>query len=88
MVEQRNREVTYENNYPVMFFYVTARHKYREVVAEFSSNRGYFAGVREIGFLRNHYASAQDNVLYVEPGGDNVNTSRSDFTTLDGQMVV
>lgn len=76
----RNLEVVQENDYPVMFFYLTCRHKYREVVAPFSYDRAYFVGVREIAFTRERYTVAFDNDQYIEPAGDLFNTERNDFT--------
>lgn len=68
-----------ENNYPVMSFYLTCRHGYREVEAYFSSDKAYFAGVRELAFTREDYASAADLDLYVETLSDFSNAVRNDF---------
>lgn len=84
----RNEAVVFESDYPVMFFYLTSRHAYREVTAEFSHDRAYFAGVREISFSRERYTTAYDNKLYIEPGGDLLNTALNDFTMSDGRFVV
>jgi hypothetical protein len=84
----RNEAVVFESDYPVMFFYLTCRHKYREVIAEFSHNRAYFAGVREIAFTRENYTIANDANQYQEPAGDLTNTERNDFVRIDGVMTV
>lgn len=84
----RNLEVVRENDYPVMFFYVTCRHKYREIEASFTHNRAYFVGIREIAFTRDRYAVAFDNDQYIEPAGDVLNSERNDFTQIDGIMTV
>jgi hypothetical protein len=86
--ELRNESVILESDYPVMFFYLTCFHKYREVLAELSHDRAYFVGIREIAFLRDHYGLASDTTQYNEPVGDFANTQRSDFTFVDGQMRV
>lgn len=84
----RNEAVVFENDYPVMFFYLTCRHFYREVRAEFSHDRAYFVGIREIAFTREKYATAYDNTLYIEPGGDLLNTDRNDFAMNSGKFIV
>lgn len=84
----RNTQVRYEQNMPVMFFYLTARHKYKEVTAPFSYNRAYFVGIREIAFTRENYTVAFDSTQYVEPAGDLLNVERNDFVTRDGVMEV
>lgn len=75
----RNTAVIFEQNYPVMFFYLTCRHKYREVIANFDHDRAYFAGVREVAFTRDTYTVAHDNTQYIEPGADTNNLERNDF---------
>jgi hypothetical protein len=84
----RNLEVVKESDYPVMFFYLTCRHKYREVEAPFSYDRAYFVGIREIAFTRDSYTVAYDNDHYIEPSGDLLNTERNDFTQDNGILVV
>jgi hypothetical protein len=79
-VSTLNRDqVVLEQDYPVMFFYLTARHKYREVQAPFSHDRAYFVGIRELSFIRQHYATATDDRLYVESNVDTANAERNDF---------
>lgn len=71
--------VLIEQNMPVMFFYLTCRHMYRMVSAEFENDKAYFAGVREIAFTREHYTAASDQGMYVENSGDFTNVLRNDF---------
>jgi hypothetical protein len=68
-----------ENNYPVMFFYLTCRHKYRELETYFEDNKAYFVGVRELAFTREHYVQASDTAMYTENLGDFTNAWRNDF---------
>jgi hypothetical protein len=84
----RNREVAFENDYPVMYFYLTCRHGYREVTAAFSHDRAYFAGINEIAFTRERYTQAHDNTQYIEPGADLLNMERNDFVNDGGGLVV
>lgn len=84
----RNTEVVMDNDMPVMFFYLTCRHKYREVVAPFSHDRAYFVGIREIAFTRERYTAAYDEDTYVEPGGDLLNTKRNEFVNVDGILSI
>lgn len=79
-VSSLNRDrVVIEQNYPVMFFYLTCRHKYREVEALFSYDRAYFVGVRQIAFLRDNYMTAFDTSMYIEPAADTQNIERNEF---------
>lgn len=71
--------VAYENDYPVMYFFIQSRHKYRTVSAKFQYDKAYFAGVREIAFLRNDFSKSRDSKTYIEVGADTVNTRRNDF---------
>jgi hypothetical protein len=73
--------VVIEQNYPVMFFYLPCRHGYREVEAKFSHDRAYFAGVRELAFLRDNYMTAYDTGTYIEPAADTQNIERNEFLT-------
>jgi hypothetical protein len=68
-----------ENDMAVMFFYVTARHTYRELEAYFEEDRAFFVGVRELAFTRDHYSVASDQSLYVDVLGDRNNLLRNDF---------
>jgi hypothetical protein len=79
-VSTLNRDqVVLEQDYPVMFFYLTARHKYREVQEPLSHDSAYFVGIRELSFIRQHYATATDDRLYVESNVDTANAERNDF---------
>jgi hypothetical protein len=79
-VSSLNRDsVVIEQNYPVMFFYLTCRHAYREVEAKLSNDRAYFVGVRELAFLRDNYMSAFDTSTYIEPNADTLNIERNEF---------
>jgi hypothetical protein len=86
--ELRNEAVVFENDYPVMFYYLTCRHRYREVVANFENDKGYFVGIREVSFQRERYATSFDSDQYIEPAGDLLNTERNDFTMQNGTMVI
>lgn len=88
IVALKNTSVVFEQTMPVMFFYLTCRHHYREVAATFDNNRAYFAGVREIVFNREHYTIAADSDLYIEAGADFINTERNDFVSSDRGLVV
>jgi hypothetical protein len=88
VAELRNEAVVFESDFPVMFFYLTCRHKYREVVAPFSHDRAYFVGIKEIAFTRERYTAATDSTNYREPAGDLLNTERNDFVQVDGVMVI
>jgi hypothetical protein len=81
-------DVVVEQSFPVMSFYLTARHRYRELEAEFSHNRAYFAGVREIFLLRERYTKASDTNLYVEIGGDSVNLLSTDFVHDENALII
>lgn len=75
-----NQPVAFEQDYPVMFFYLQCRHAYREVYSGFDYDKAYFAGIREIAFTRDEYQNQRDMDTYIELGGDLVNTERNDFT--------
>jgi hypothetical protein len=80
-VSTLNRDrVVLEQDYPVMFFFLTCRHTYREVEAKFSHDRAYFAGVREVAFLRDNYMTAFDTGTYIEPNADTLNIERNEFS--------
>jgi hypothetical protein len=77
-----------EQEWPVMFFYVTARHRYREVQASFEKDRGYFVGVKELAFTRDQYAVEHDQELYIESTGDDVNVWVNDFVQIENTWAV
>ncbi len=88
-VSSLNRDaVVFEQSYPVMFFYLTARHRYREISASLTYDRAYFVGIRQIAFLRERYSKATDTNLYVEIGGDTVNLAASDFVRNNNSLVI
>jgi hypothetical protein len=68
-----------EQNYPAMFFYLTARHKYREVSASFVDDRAYFVGIRQLAFTRDIYTIPSDQEVYVDVLDDFTNVVRNDF---------
>jgi hypothetical protein len=72
-------QVAFEQGFPVMFFYLTSRHFYRQVQATFQYDRAYFVGIRELAFTRDHYTVAEDTPIYVDVLGDHVNAWRNDF---------
>lgn len=83
LVATLNREaVVFEQTFPVMFFYLACRHRYRHVTAPLTHDRAYFAGVREIAFTRERYSVASDTALYVETMGDYQNADTNDFLNI------
>lgn len=88
IIELRSSQTVFENQYPVMFFYLTCRHKYREITASLSHDRAYFVGIREVAFTRDNYSIPFDGEHYIESGADFVNTERNDFTNDNGVLVV
>lgn len=85
-VSSLDREsVIVEKQFPVTSFYVTCRHNYRISQAQFEHDRAYFVGIKEIAFLRNHYATRHDAPIYIETGGDPLNIEGNDLApTNDG----
>jgi hypothetical protein len=77
-----------EKNFPVMSFYLTSRHSYRVSIGAFENDRAYFAGVRQIAFTREHYASKFDQDFYIESIGDNLNVESNDFYTDNNTWVI
>jgi plastocyanin len=71
--------VVFEQSLPVMFFFLTCRHTYKVLQAQFEQNRAYFAGTNDIQFLRHNYEAASDTPLYIESGADNYNSVVQDF---------
>jgi hypothetical protein len=79
-----NREgIVLDQSMPVMYFFLTCRHAYKELLATFDNNRAYFAGVNELSFIRNVYTTTSDSELYIESGNDDVNSERNDFVLED-----
>ena len=62
-----------------MYFWVTCRHEYKEAKAKFEANKAYFAGLKELAFLRSQYSVEADASIYLETGTDDTNTLLSDF---------
>jgi hypothetical protein len=75
----RRDNIVFEQGLPIMYFFLTCRHYYKELTAIFEHNRAYFAGVKEIAFIRDNYTTTYDGELYIETGGDDTNTERNDF---------
>jgi hypothetical protein len=71
--------VVLDESTPVMYFWVICRHEYKEAKAKFEADRAYFAGLKELAFLRAQFSIAADTNLYLEAGTDDTNTERSDF---------
>lgn len=85
-VSNQNRQaVVFDQSYPVMFFWVTCRHEYKEQFAELEYNRAYFAGLKEVAFLRESYTTTSDKEFYIEPGGDDLNVERNEFFVNEGE---
>lgn len=83
-VSTLNREpVVFEQSMPVMYFFVTCRHAYKQMTATFPTDKAYFAGTNTIQFLRSNYSTESDDSLYVESGGDNLNAMVNDFVLDD-----
>jgi hypothetical protein len=75
--------VVFEQSLPIMFFFLTCRHAYKEVAANFDTNKAYFAGTNDIEFLRSNYDIVSDQELYIESGVDTFNALRNDFVLDD-----
>jgi hypothetical protein len=80
LVSSINRgSVVDELNHPAMFFYVPARHRYREVQAKLPFEKAYFAGVRSIAFMRDIFPTESDISIYNELLQDGANSENNDF---------
>lgn len=80
LVSSLNRDaVVFEQTFPVMFFYLACRHRYRLVTAPLGQDRAYFAGVREVAFTRERYSVQSDVAVYTETLGDHINAEVNDF---------
>jgi hypothetical protein len=80
VVSSSGREpVVFEQSIPVMYFFLTCRHAYKELTASFEYNRAYFAGVNSISFIRHDYTTPTDTALYIESGNDTTNATLQDF---------
>lgn len=79
-VSSLNREkIVFEQSLPVMYFYLTCRHGYKELTTTLEHNKAYFVAINEIAFIRNTYTKASDQPLFLETGGDGVNVDQNDF---------
>jgi hypothetical protein len=76
-------DVLFEQSMPVMYFFLTCRHGYKEVYGQFEYHRAYIAGIQSVSFLRHDYSTPIDQSLYIESGGDSFNAERSDFVVDD-----
>lgn len=88
LINTRSQAIIFENNFPVMNFYLKSRHRYRQVKADFTYDRAYFVGVREIALTREQHTKAHDNQFYIEPPSDFENVETNDFLNDDGVLVV
>lgn len=80
VVSTTNREpVIFDQTMPVMYFFLTCRHTYKQLSAQFEYNKAYFVGVNSITFLRSNYQTEADQTLYIESGGDTYNSVLNDF---------
>jgi hypothetical protein len=87
-VSSLNREaLIMEKQFPVTSFYLPCRHIYKVSSSTFEQDRAYFAGIKEVGFSREHYATRFDHDLYIESGGDGVNIESNDFASVDQTWV-
>lgn len=88
-VSSSNRDaLLQEASWPDMSFPIPCRHFYKSVTANFEYNRAYFVGIRELALIRDNYVTPFDQGLYVEVGGDTVNSRRSDFASFNNLWVV
>lgn len=76
-----------EKQFPVTSFYLTCRHYYMVSEAEFLQDRAYFAGIKEVTFTREHYATRFDSPLYIETAGDNLSVETNDLDSVNHTWV-
>jgi hypothetical protein len=87
-VSTPNRDaVVNDLNWPLMYFYLTCRHTYRELQAKFEHNRAYFVGLQQVAFLRNRYNVSSDTEIYMDSASDFTNVELNDFE-IDGDSFV
>jgi hypothetical protein len=77
-----------EKNFPVMHFYLTCRHGYRESLARFEQNKAYFVGINEIAFQRDLHQVPYDAQIYIESTGDDQNVAVNDFDSTSNGWVI
>lgn len=73
--------VIVEKQFPITQFYLQCRHYYMISEATFEEDRAYFAGIKEVAFTREHYATRFDNELYIDTAGDRSNIETNDLET-------
>lgn len=83
-----NQSVAFENDFPVMFFFLPCRHQYKKVIAQFSHNRAYFVGIKQVAFIRSRYSVPVDNTTIAASTSDVINVENNDFDSDDGVIVV
>jgi hypothetical protein len=89
IVSSPNRDqIVNEENQPNLYFFINCRHNYQMSQAEFEYDRAYFVGLRSVAFLREDYGVTLDRSLYVETAGDNQNTLRNDFVSINGSWQI
>lgn len=79
--------VVIEKGFPITQFYLECRHYYAIHEAEFEEARGYFAGIKEVAFTREHYEVRFDNEIYIDVAGDGNNIETNDLLTEDHTYV-
>lgn len=77
-----------EKNFPVMHFYLSCKHGYREALAKFENSKAYFVGVNEIAFQRDLHQVPYDSGIYIESTKDDQNVEINDFNNTDQGWVV
>lgn len=84
----RREGVVYDESMPVMSFYLTCRHRYREISGRFVGGKAYYAGIREVAFTREHYTVRYDTPVYIEPPIGSLNIERNEFTRESDLLIV
>lgn len=80
VVSNHNREhLITEKLMPNMYFFIECRHGYREALAKLPDGKGYFAGVKEIGFQKQDHKVVYDNSIYMTVAGNALNSAFNDF---------
>lgn len=86
MVTTKNREsVQMDREFPAMSFYLPTRHQYKRSRATFENDRAYFAGIKQVAFYRDYYASETDAPIYSETAGDETNLEINDLVLENGE---
>jgi len=80
IVSNHNREhLINEKRLPNMYFFIDCRHGYRQALAKLPDGKGYFAGVKEIGFQKQDHKVVYDNSIYMTVAGSTLNSAINDF---------